>query len=226
MKDYNIESQHSKLIEDLKSLPKVKAPENFEYNLMTRIQNKNFGETEKERVPFNLAKFLAPSAVVVTGLILFFLFFSPGQQTENPFMSEPPAIVSDSQATAVGQNLTVNSGVTSPQLETQRTESGTNMKSNLKAEVEPNDVVVSKRNKYPLNRNRSIALDDFISGDSQHQSSMQRGSVVNEGEGTPVFDGFLIKQQADKDTVAKYRALIDSVNKANRRADSLKKAQK
>ena len=55
---------------------------------------------------------------------------------------------------------------------------------------------------------------------------MQRGSVVNEGEGTPVFDGFLIKQQADKDTVAKYRALIDSVNKANRRADSLKKAQK
>ena len=73
MNNYNIESKQSKLIEDLKSLPKIKAPENFEYNLMTRIQNQNFGDVKKERMPFNLVKFLAPSAVVVTGLIIFFL---------------------------------------------------------------------------------------------------------------------------------------------------------
>ena len=50
-KDYNIDSKQSKLIEDLKSLPKIKAPENFEYNLMTRIQNQNFGDVKKERMP-------------------------------------------------------------------------------------------------------------------------------------------------------------------------------
>ncbi|NMB83090.1 MAG: hypothetical protein GYA14_14855, partial [Ignavibacteria bacterium] len=60
------EKQFSKLIKDLKELPKVEAPDNFEFQLMTRIQNKNFGENPLPREKFNLVKFFAPSAVVVT----------------------------------------------------------------------------------------------------------------------------------------------------------------
>ena len=68
------ENKFSELLNDLKDLPKIKAPDNFEYNLMTRIQNKNFGTVEKERPQFNLVKFLAPSAVVVATIILIFIF--------------------------------------------------------------------------------------------------------------------------------------------------------
>jgi hypothetical protein len=42
----NMDNGYEKLIKDLKKLPKVDAPDNFEYNLMTRIQNGQF-ETKK-----------------------------------------------------------------------------------------------------------------------------------------------------------------------------------
>jgi len=230
IKDYNnVKSKHSKLIQDLRSLPKIKAPENFEYNLMTRIHNQNFGGIKKERVHFNLIKFLAPSAVVVTGIILFFIFFSTEQQIDNPFMSEPPAIVTDSQSAAptVGKELTINNTVTTPRLTTRNAKSGIIKEEKFPdVKINQNDVVLRKYDKYPINKNRSIALDDFISGDSQQKTTIQRGNVVNEGVAAPEFDGFFIRQDTDKDTVAKYRALIDSVIKAQKKSDSLKKLRK
>ncbi len=218
---YNNESSHSKLIEDLKSLPKFQAPENFEYNLMTRIQNKNFGETQKERIPFNLTKFLAPSAVVVTGLIIFFVFFSTSKrQTENPFMAIPPAIVNDSSKNIALNNQVESQGsITEPSMAAQN-------KNSLNARIQPNDVVVKKQSKYPINSRRSISLDDFISGDSQQNSNLERGNVVSDGGNSDEFDGFFVRQSPSKETIAKYRAYIDSLKKAQMKADSLKNAQK
>ena len=93
--------------------------------------------------------------------------------------------------------------------------------------VQPNDVVVKKLPKYPINRSRSIALDDYISGDTEQSNSMQRGNVVNEGEQAPSlgFDGFFVRQKPDKEMIEKYRAALDSTNKAKMKADSIKKAQ-
>ena len=74
---YNEEKKYSKLVNDLKNLPHIKAPENFEFNLMTRIENKNFGDSKiPKTTSFNIFKFLAPSAIVLTAFILFFIFFS------------------------------------------------------------------------------------------------------------------------------------------------------
>jgi hypothetical protein len=226
---YNNESRHSKLIEDLKSLPKIQAPENFEYNLMTRIQNQNFGDVKRERMPFNLTKFLAPSAIVVTALILFFIFFSPSKrQNENPFMTEPLAIASDSQTALSDKDLSLNNRTTSAESQTGIAETNISKqnKNNLDAKIQPNDVVVKKQNRYPINSNRSISLDDFISGDSQQKSSLEGGNVVSGGENSPEFDGFLVRQAPDKATAAKYRAYIDSVKKARLIADSIKNASK
>ena len=73
---YNREEQKfSNLLSDLKKLPKIEAPDNFEFNLMTRIENKNFGQVEEERPKFNLLKFLAPSAAVLATVLLFFIFY-------------------------------------------------------------------------------------------------------------------------------------------------------
>ena len=54
------------LKKDLKNLPKVNAPENFEFNLMTRIQNKNFGTMEDKRTKFSWIKFLTPALALRT----------------------------------------------------------------------------------------------------------------------------------------------------------------
>ena len=231
IKNYSDESNHKKLMEDLKSLPKIKAPENFEYNLMTRIQNQNFGELKKERVPFNIIKFLAPSAVVVTAFILFFLFYSPSQQQiDNPFMIDPPAIVSDSQGTITSTNkdLAFNNQTSASESQTRTVEPQINKQGEGNLDVKPqtNDAVVKRQGKYPINSRRSVALDDFISGDSQQKSTMERGNIVNNGEQAPDFDGFYIRQKPDKATITKYRSLIDSVKKAQMKADSIKKARK
>ena len=54
------QNKHSEMIKDLQNLPKIETPENFEYNLMTRIKNKNFGNVEKDKPVFNWVRFLAP----------------------------------------------------------------------------------------------------------------------------------------------------------------------
>jgi len=228
---YNDESKHKKLVEDLKSLPKIKAPENFEYNLMTRIQNQNFGDVKKERLQFNVIKFLAPSAVVVTAFIIFFLFFSTSQQQiDNPFMVEPPAIVSDSQATIASSKneLALNESKSAAESPERITEPRIKKEDNISPveRIQLNDAVIKKQSKYPINTRRSVALDDFISGDSRQKSTLERGNIVNNGEETTDFDGFYIRQEPDKATITKYRSLIDSVKKAQMKADSSKRARK
>lgn len=226
---YDNDSKHSKLVEDLKSLPKEKAPDNFEFNLMARIQNKNFGNLKEEKSQFNIIKFLAPSAVVVTALIVFFMFFLPNQQQiDNPLMSDPSAILSDSQGgisnsgnTAMNKTpASTSSKITEPVLSKQN-------RNNLNAVVKPNDVVVKPSNKYPIFRNRSVSLDDYISGEVNEASTIDRGNIVNGGEQTAQdFDGFLVRQKPDKALTEKYRAMIDSVKKAQMKKDSVKKALK
>jgi hypothetical protein len=226
---YNNETEQSKLIEDLKTLPKIKAPENFELNLMTRIQNQNFGEVKEERANFNFIKFLAPSAVVVSAVIIFFLFFSnSNHQIDNPLMTEPPAIISDSQGSIISSQTDIalneiNKKETpeiSKQTERIAPDAGINK------QVKRNEVASENISKYPISRNRSVALDDFISGDAQKRNNIQQGNVVNNGEETADFDGFFVRQQPDKETIAKYRAMIDSVKKAQLKADSIKNARK
>ena len=227
---YNNETEQSKLINDLKSLPKINAPENFELNLMTRIQNQNFGEVNEERAQFNFIKFLTPSAVVVTAVIVFFVFFSnTNQQIDNPLMTEPPAIISDSQGNIASSKtkLAANEKQVSNEnagIVTEQIESITNP--GIDRRIQKNNAVVENKSKYPISRNRSVALDDFISGDAQKRTNIQQGNVVNNGDESADFDGFFVRQQPDKETISKYRAMIDSVKKAKLKADSIKNMQK
>src|SRR3989339_420354 len=96
---YNREEQKfSNLLSDLKKLPKIEAPDNFEFNLMTRIENKNFGQVEEERPKFNLLKFLAPSAAVLATVLLFFIFYP--QKNDIPTQIANQSKAADSQSIA------------------------------------------------------------------------------------------------------------------------------
>ena len=67
VQNINGENQYKDVIKLLKELPKIKAPDNFELNLMTRIHNKNF-EVERDKPnQFTVWGFLKP-AVVVTSM--------------------------------------------------------------------------------------------------------------------------------------------------------------
>ena len=224
---YNEEdSNSSKLIEDLKKLPKVQAPDDFEFNLMTRIQNKNFGTVEDTRPKFNLIKFLAPSAIVATAVLLFFIFYPKSQELPLPTSIHQPETITTSPGNsnkaenAAAKDLAFN---------------GTSKKSvekypipNNSASVQRITAPVSGSNKMDelIHNRNSVSLDDYISGESTNQRNLSRGSVVTSEDQVPDFDGFFVKQKMDAATLKRYREVVDSLKKAQLKLDSLKKASK
>lgn len=217
------EKKHSKLIEDLKELPKINTPDNFEFLLMTRIQNKNFENEKVIKEQFNFVKFFAPSAVVLSVIVLFFIFF-PGNdsQYDNPLMSDPQQIASQIDLQKDNSELTGKSASSESKSITKIDQSSPA----FNVSVNPNDAVLKQNSKYPIFRNRSVALDDYITGENQRRNNLQQGNVVKSGDASPEFDGFFIREEPDQKTIEKYRAMLDSVKRAQAKADSLKRAKK
>jgi len=213
------ENKFSELLKDLKDLPKIKAPDNFEYNLLTRIQNKNFGKKMKEKKHFSWAKFLAPSAVVATTIILFFIFFPSSQENNNQLL----------QQTKLQNNQSAVNNSTSAKNELkdqQSVPSNTKLQSNSSSLLGVNNQTAKPSSRSPLYDSRAIKLDDYISGSNKNQSNTNRGNIVNNGEEPSQYDGFIVSEKPDKKTLERYRAVVDSIKKAQLKADSLKKVQK
>jgi len=213
----NEEEKFSKLVSDLKTLPKIEAPDNFEFNLMTRIQNKNFGEIRDTRPTFNWFKFLAPSAAVMASVLLFFIFYPQSEEIPTQITNQNQLV--DSQALA---------GKSSDK-KFESLFSTDDKKSSIKKSVESNSNIaqtqLSGKSSFPLNQRRSVSVDDYISGANSNQNSSARSSIVNSGD-NPMTDGFRVENKLDKKTIEKFRAELDSLKKAQLKADSLKKAMK
>lgn len=83
------EKINKKLLDDLKNLPKVSAPDNFDEMLWEKIYS---GEEKKEsfwQKIFTTNK-LIPAATFAAVIIIFFLIRSNNNDYEDPFMIEPP----------------------------------------------------------------------------------------------------------------------------------------
>ncbi len=216
----NEEEKFSKLVSDLKTLPKIEAPDNFEFNLMTRIQNKNFGEIRDTRPTFNWFKFLAPSAAVMATVLLFFIFYPQREEIPTQIANQPQLI--DSQALA-GKS----SDKKFESLFSTEDKKASPKKNEEYSTPNPNTAqnqLAGKRT-LPLNQRRSVAVDDFISGANSNQNPSARSSIVNSGD-EPMVNGFRVENKLDKKTIEKFRAELDSLKKAQLKADSLKKAIK
>lgn len=219
------DNKHSNLIRDLKNLSKVNAPENFEFNLMTRIENKNFNLPEEERPRFSLIKFLAPSAVVVTAVLLFFIFYPNGGQLNNTQQNQQPA-VSQSVADNVPAANTQTSVKVVPKNETPAVTRrqitvdsfrDQSIRNQARANTQP----------IPLQRNPySVSVDKYISGNNNTPTDLSQGNVVSGGDQPMENDGFFFKQKMSQQTLKRYREIVDSLKKAQLRLDSLKKASK
>ena len=216
----NEEQKFSSLLSDLKKLPKIEAPENFEFNLMTRIENKNFGQVEEERPKFNLLKFLAPSAAVLATVLLFFIFYPqeneiPTQIANQPKTTDSQSIVGNSANKNFESLFSTDEKKSSNQKREVVTLPNQNIAQNPQAVKPP----------VQFNQRRSVAVDDYISGANSNQNSAVRSNIVNSGD-EPLVDGFLIEKKTDKKTIEKFRSELDSLKKAQTKADSLKKARK
>lgn len=184
---------------------------------MTRIQNKNFGEIRDTRPAFNWFKFLAPSAAVMASVLLFFIFYPQREEIPTQIANQHQLV--DSQALA---------GKSSDK-KFESLFSADNKKSSSKKNAESNSNIAQNQlpgtRTFPLNQRRSVSVDDYISGANSNQNQSARSSIVNSGE-DPMTNGFRVENKLDKKTIEKFRAELDSLKKAQLKADSLKKAMK
>ncbi len=84
------EKKYDKLIDDLKKLPKVNAPQNFETNLWRKINSseKNKKESFWSKI-FTPGKLIPAAAVLASAVIIFFLVDVKSGETENPLNLQP-----------------------------------------------------------------------------------------------------------------------------------------
>lgn len=81
---------NKKFLDDLKNLPKVSAPENFEEGLWRKIYSADDKKEFFIQKIFSINRFIPASATLVAIVIVFFLINSNASDYEDPFMIEPP----------------------------------------------------------------------------------------------------------------------------------------
>lgn len=81
---------NKQLSDDLKNLPKVSAPENFEEGLWRKIYSADDKKEFFIQKIFSINRFIPASATLVAIVIVFFLINSNASDYEDPFMIEPP----------------------------------------------------------------------------------------------------------------------------------------
>lgn len=86
----NDENKFKELIDDLKNLPKVEAPVNFESKLWNKIEAGEEKPKEKFWQKLFLPSRLAPATVAIaTALVVFFMVNTNSEEMEDPFTIEP-----------------------------------------------------------------------------------------------------------------------------------------
>ncbi len=215
----NEEQKFAHIISDLKNLPKVKAGDNFEYNLMVKINNKNFELSVPER-RFIFNRALVPAAAVTFSIMIFFFFFTESSvNLENPFLTPPEIRANYSTAksdTIVLSQPGLSVDFTAEKVKVNSKTAQTPQSNIVRVVVEPSDAVTVESVVLPFDDKSSVDLDSFVSGNRVQQSRAQRGQLVSGSSQPSQFDGFFIKERASKEAIELHRIKLDSLKNAQK----------
>lgn len=193
---YNNEKQYESLIKSLQKLPKIKAPDNFEYNLMIKIQNGQFETNDNRKL--NLSWTFGPSlALLFSAFIIFYITTDSINEVDDPF-DQTPVLRSQAQTVAekpAGEISNLEEEDFSKQVS----------KENFEIVVNSNDAVTNEANQIPLDEKGNVDLDKFINQSSKNgkkqiiKKSMPGASYFK-------FESFFIRKGnnstgAKKDTI-------------------------
>lgn len=130
------ENISKKLLHDLRNLPKVSAPDNFEEELWKKIYiPKDKKESLWQKIS-STNKLIPASATAVAIIIIFFLVRPNSSDYEDPFMIEPP--VREDIITVSNDDAGVSGMIEQKQkIEQQEWKSDESSKNNLKKELTP-----------------------------------------------------------------------------------------
>lgn len=213
-KKYNEEdSKYSNIISMLNDLPEVKAPRNFEYNLMIKIQNGQF-ETERELKRNSRSWIFIPgTAVALSAVLLFIIFFDFSSKSEAVQPSVDMNLISKIQKSSIYKDRTVDSeNIKSAKASNREIARNT---ANYGVIVRPNDVVETPSPGLPFNQSNSVDLDSYIDGNRKVTARGNNQAMLASGGGGvryPEFNGFYLRQR-EQAIINMYKARLDSIAK-------------
>ena len=217
------DEKFAETIQLLKGLDKIKAPDNFEYNLMVKIENREFGNIRSEKTTRRLVWILPPvAALSLTAIVLFFMFGEQPSEFDNPLLS-PPLLRTEFQSSSVEK--------TRGPVEYVAKETNTSLESaeqgytnsayvgyqadednaNYRVVLQPNDVVVREKVDFPFDNANNVNLDNYIDGSGENHSANSSAQLVRDGYPVYDFNGFVVREKIDRKTMEKYRSRMDSL---------------
>ncbi len=232
VQNINGEDQYKEVINLLKELPKIKAPDNFELNLMTRIHNKNFEIKRDRAFEYTLWGFLKPAAVVtLTAVIVFFVIDLNSIENSNPLLTEPEPMGAAVSGLEENQSLQKEFIVEEwAEMEKKDKEEAVSdmavapspegKNKAYKLVINENDVISRENLELPLDE-KSVDVDSRLRKSSVSASRREFLAGGTGEQPRPIFDGFhtrSIENQMLRDSLAKF---VDSLR--NARIKSMRK---
>lgn len=213
IKNYNDnEEKFLETLKALKELPKINVPDNFEFNLMVKINNGEFAPEVEEKRQSKLLWIFAPAAMVVTTVILFITF----SRTDLDQQLNPLTTQGSIYAGKMGE--LPDSSTPTPKSAPVR-EARRGIENRSSAPVQQQALIteslpgINEYTRSPLSREGSFRLDNLSKG---LNSGVNRNTFTardNQGFGSIPEDLLLKSKPQDK------KAVQDSLRKL---ADSLK----
>ncbi len=211
----------------LKDLPKVNTEDNFVYNLMTKIENKNFNlKTENSATKWFRWSFKPAVAVAFSVLILFFIFYEQPKNADDPF-STIPLMISDYDDIAdtieIKPSKTEKKEKISSPADRFADKETDEPEESYRIVLQPNDFVTKEKVDYPFDKRKSVDLDEYLRKASNKSASSQMGELAGSGTRNDlIFRGFLLREREKKDTIDSLKPESDSLTQEK----SLKETEK
>ena len=221
------DKEFQKLKSLLQELPKIEAPDNFEYNFMTRIQNKSFEIKSENKKNIFFWVYTPALALAASVILVFFIFTDSNLDSEDPWNIQPelrPELQSSNslkddklQVKEQESNLGSTAG------KRESLAKGKSSKQIQKPAVEGKEIATNQQSQpvYPFDKSESVNLDRLLNDEESTTPNnvIAQPKLAGENISKSQFDGFFIRQieaEARKESLRiqedSLKQLKDSIN--------------
>lgn len=187
------DQQFKRIIDDLKSLPKVDAPDDFEYKLMIRIQNGQFESKDSKINSGKMWGLIPGAAIALSAIIIFFIVQETSVEFENPYIIESEQEYDMAFLTPDTINIDTNL----PEAE-----------DNYRVVLQPNDALKKEKITRSNSPNRGQSVDSYLDGSRSQRGASNPATLVRAPVRFPE-SGFYIEQ--NRREIRKLKARMDSL---------------
>lgn len=214
--NYNVsEDKYQHVIKLLKELPKVKAADNFEFNLMLKIQNKNFELNKPEKSFLSTWKIFVPASAVIAIYLLFFFFYNSEDNQDNPFQLIPKMRTELSSNFNNSLNIFNNNfekEISNKDVIINKSSSDKNISNNITNKNSSSTAKTEKEINFPFDISTSTNIDEILVSKRSETNIDKRATLAGKNNSS-FFDGFFIREEVDQRYIEEMRARFDSLKK-------------